>query len=138
MGFARAGLRVVAVERDAERIEMARSNARLYGVDARVEWRCSDAIDALSELNPLDGDLLFVDPPWGESWDRVHVDPAGLPLLGAALAARGGRALWAKLPPSIDTRGLGAAHVEAVFGHAAGDMQRVKYLLVRWSPALNG
>ena len=138
MGFARAGLRVVAVEQDAERIEMARANARLYGVDARVEWRCSDAIDALSELDPLDGDLLFVDPPWGESWDRVHVDPAGLPLLGAALAARGGRALWAKLPPSIDTRGLGAAHVEAVFGHAAGDMQRVKYLLVRWSPALNG
>ena len=135
IAFARAGLSVVAVERDATRLAMARDNARLYDVDARVEWRCADALETLAALDALDGDLVFVDPPWGEAWDRAQVDPSMLPLLGTALAARRGRALWAKLPPSTDTRGLGAAQVEAVFGHAAGDAQRVKCLLARWPGA---
>lgn len=135
LGFARAGLSVVAVERDAARLEMAQANARLYGIAAKVEWRCADALEVLAGLNPLDGDLFFVDPPWGEAWDRAHVDPFALPLLSEARAARGGRALWAKLPPSTDTRGLGADRVEAAFGEAGGDVQRVKALLARWSAA---
>lgn len=94
---------MVAIERDATRLEMAQANVRLYSVAAKVEWRCADGLEALAALDPLDGDLVFVDPPWGEAWDRAHVDPFALPLLNEARAARGGRGLWAKLPPSTDT-----------------------------------
>jgi hypothetical protein len=48
--------------------------------------------------------------------------------------AAGYAALWAKLPPSFATDGLldgGSGRVDAFFGEAQGDRQRVKFVLVR-------
>ena len=62
IGFARAGARVGAVERDPRRLGHARHNARVYGVEDRVEFVEGDA---MSLLERYPGHLAFVDPPWG-------------------------------------------------------------------------
>lgn len=128
IGFARAGSRVLAIERDPARLRMGQHNARIYGVADRIEWRCGDALQLLPELS---GELLFVDPPWGEHWDRQRVTADELaPLVGIlALRARFTRS-WLKLPASFDVSSLPGATARAVFGVAAGDAQRVKFLLL--------
>jgi methylase of polypeptide subunit release factors len=133
LGFARAGLTVVAVERDAARLACARHNARLYGVEDRITFLQGDA---LALATACAADLWFCDPPWGEDWPRTAVSPEGLSPLPALLELRAGRALWAKVPPSADlttwSDKLGEAlTIEPVFGLAAGDQQRVKCLWVR-------
>ena len=67
IAFARAGARVIAIEQDPGRLDMARHNASLYGVADRVEWIAGDATQLVPTLS---ADLLFVDPPWGEGYDR--------------------------------------------------------------------
>jgi SAM-dependent methyltransferase len=131
LGFARAGLRVIAVERDPERARMARHNASLYGVADRVRVEADDAVDAVGRR---DADLLFVDPPWGVDWDRRRTPLDALPELARLLAAADDRfaQTWLKLPPSFDPATLPwPAEVEAVFGQAAGDARRVKFVLAR-------
>lgn len=125
IGFARGGAQVIAVERDAGRLAMARHNARLYG--ASIDFRAGD--DAL--LDDLAGDVLFVDPPWGADYDRVRTSLNALPLLGRALAAGRFAEVWAKVPPSFDAGDLPGCTVEPFFGEAPGDRQRVKFLLLR-------
>lgn len=126
IGFARAGSRVVAVERDAGRLEMARHNARIYGVTSKIEFRRADT--------PPDGDLWFVDPPWGTDWDRDRTVADAFPLLVDALArltAGRCREVWAKLPPSFDPSTVPDAVPTAVFGHRLGDAHRVKFVWLR-------
>jgi SAM-dependent methyltransferase len=133
IGFARAGLRVIAFERDARRAEMARHNAALHGVSGRVTVVCGDAEDALASTR---ADLAFVDPPWGEAWDRVAVEATAFPLVGALQRHRARfREAWAKLPPSGWFVEPGAASLEAWFGVRPGDLHRVKFVLARISPA---
>jgi trimethylguanosine synthase len=127
IGFARAGCSVVAIERDPGRLAMARHNAGIYGVADKIEFRAGDAVHMLSEL---DADLLFVDPPWGRDWDRERTQLADVPLLERLLAQREGRRLWAKLPASFDVSQLPGARPRAVFGAAAGDARRIKFLLL--------
>lgn len=122
IGFARAGCRVRAVERDASRLALARHNAQLYGVHERIEFVQADALSV-----PVD-DLAFVDPPWGGEYDKQRTVIGGLPLLPDLLANRRTE-LWAKLPPSIDAGGLDA---RAWFGEGRGDTRRVKFVLARW------
>jgi hypothetical protein len=118
IGFARAGCRVTAIERDPGRLALARHNARIYGVD--VDWRGGDALALLPELA---GDLLFLDPPWA--------DPE-LPLLFAALhAGRQFPRIWAKVPPAFDPARVPGAIAEPWFGAAEGDYRRVKFVLLR-------
>ena len=62
IGFARAGRRVLAVEIDAARLEMAKHNARLYGVADRIAFAHGDARDALRTGG---FDAVNLDPPWG-------------------------------------------------------------------------
>lgn len=135
IGFARAGCRVVAIERDARRLTDARHNAKLYGVESRIEFR----LGAAEELLPhLDGDLLFVDPPWGPEWSRSRTSLSALPGL-PALLAHGGRfaEVWAKVPPSFDTASFPEARPEAWYGVGKGDDRRVKFLLLRWRNRLS-
>lgn len=130
IGFARAGSRVVAIERDATRLAAARHNARLYGVEARIDFRQGDAVALLPKLA---GDLLFVDPPWGAEWSRLGTALDDLPALGPLLAASARfPEVWAKLPPSFDVTGLPNARPEGWYGMAKGDERRVKFLLLRW------
>ena len=67
--FALAGQceRVYAVDVDANKIEMARENAAIYGVADKIEFICADflqlACDGFFEKLRVDG--VFVSPPWG-------------------------------------------------------------------------
>ncbi|MBN2801333.1 MAG: methyltransferase domain-containing protein [Deltaproteobacteria bacterium] len=125
IGFARAGSPVTAVELDPARLELARHNARLYGVADRIHFLLGDA----QQLD-LSGDILFLDPPWGVDYDRALTPLSALPLF-AALRGLPFRALWLKAPPSLDTRALPSAEISPIFGRAPGDLRRIKFLLLR-------
>jgi SAM-dependent methyltransferase len=136
IGFARAGLRVVAVEQDAGRVALLRHNVAVYGVASRVTVVHGDAVEALAQVR---ADLAFVDPPWGEAWDRLSVEAGSLPLVAEARARRGRfRAAWAKLPPSGWFSEPDAASLEAWFGVRPGDLRRVKFTLARLAPPAAG
>lgn len=124
IGFARAGARVTAIERDAERLALARHNARAYGVSERITFVHGDALERLPSLA---ADLLFLDPPWGGA-DAPHDAP-----LLTALVARAGMVggILAKVPPGY--AGFPDAPREAWFGHAPGDRRRIKFVLLRLS-----
>lgn len=134
IAFARAGCRVVAIEADAERLELARHNAAVYGVAQQIEFVHGDALALVPERRDAEA-ILFVDPPWGADWPRARCGLAELPMLGALLPhAASYAALWAKLPPSFATAELlhgGPGRVDALFGEAQGDRRRVKFVLVR-------
>jgi hypothetical protein len=70
----RAGLKVLAVDADPYRLELARRNAQaLYCAD-RIEWHCGRIEELLKELPAIP---LFLDPPW----EREHSGlPGWLPL----------------------------------------------------------
>jgi len=131
IGFARAGCEVVSIEPHPQRLRDARHNARVYDVDQRIEFIEGSALVYMPELM---GDLLFVDPPWGEDWDRAYSDLSGVPLLPSVLEAAGERfgEIWLKLPPSFDISLLPSFSPEAVFGRGKGDYGRVKYLILKW------
>jgi len=124
IGFARAGASVLAVELDPDRLKLARHNARVYGVQSRIQFICADATQRLATLS---GDLLFLDPPWGEP-DRIATHT--VPLLTELLeAGRHFERIWAKVPPSFV--GIEGFSMEAWFGHGQGDKNRVKFVLLR-------
>jgi trimethylguanosine synthase len=62
IGLARAGKSVVCVERDPERLRMARHNATLYGVADRIEFLEGD-VTHLWDRIAVEG--VNYDPPWG-------------------------------------------------------------------------
>ena len=131
IAFARAGARVIAIEQDPGRLDMARHNASLYGVADRVEWIAGDATQLVPTLS---ADLLFVDPPWGEGYDRGVTRLEDFPFLQSMLQASEpfGR-VWLKVPPSFVP--LPGFTPTVWFGQAPGDRQRVKFLLLRRGPA---
>jgi trimethylguanosine synthase len=55
-------LQVIAVEIDPVRLEMARHNAALYGVDHKIDFICADFFDVAGDLA---ADGVFLSPPWG-------------------------------------------------------------------------
>ncbi|MBX2799828.1 MAG: methyltransferase domain-containing protein [Myxococcales bacterium] len=133
IGFARAGCQVVAIDVDAHRLQDAAHNAALYGVADQIRFVHGRAEDHLSLV---DADLLFVDPPWGVDYDRSRTTIRDVPLLASVLAAAHAqplppRRLWAKVPPSFHAEGLEPLRIEPWFGRAAGDRQRIKFLLIR-------
>lgn len=128
IGFARAGCTVTAIELDPARLERARHNAGLYGVAERIRFLGGDAC---ALVPGLDADLLFVDPPWGERYDKVRMTLEQLPLLAALLPQRARFArTWLKVPPSFETGCVPAARPHAWFGVGEGDARRVKFLLL--------
>jgi hypothetical protein len=138
IAFARAGCRVLAIEADPARLELARHNAGVYGVARQIEFVQGDALALLPERRDPEA-ILFVDPPWGADWPRGGCGLSDLPLLEAVIPhAAHYAALWAKVPPSFATMQLfdgGSGRVDAFFGEAEGDRRRVKFVLVR-RPAL--
>ncbi|CAL4969915.1 unnamed protein product [Urochloa decumbens] len=60
--FAARGCRVVAVEIDPRKAELAAHNARIYGVQDRIQFLVGD----FYRLAPfLKADVVFLSPPWG-------------------------------------------------------------------------
>nr|GMD82928.1 Trimethylguanosine synthase [Ipomoea batatas] len=53
---------VIAIDIDPKKIEMARNNARIYGVEEYIDFLIGDFF----QLAPfLKGDIVFLSPPWG-------------------------------------------------------------------------
>jgi SAM-dependent methyltransferase len=123
VGFARAGLTVVAVDRDPGRLALARHNARVYGVEPRITFVAGDAVEAARGAF----DLVFTDPPWGPDYRLPH----GLEALPLLAALRDRPAVWAKVAPAFRTADLDGWTAEAIFGEAAGDARRVKWVLMK-------
>ncbi|XP_016063225.1 PREDICTED: trimethylguanosine synthase isoform X2 [Miniopterus natalensis] len=60
--FALTGKRVIAIDIDPVKIDLARNNAEVYGVADKVEFMCGDFL----QLAPvLRADVVFLSPPWG-------------------------------------------------------------------------
>ncbi|XP_050520681.1 uncharacterized protein LOC126894061 isoform X2 [Daktulosphaira vitifoliae] len=53
---------VIAIDKDPKKIEMARSNAELYGVADRIEFIVGDFFSVAESLK---ADVVFLSPPWG-------------------------------------------------------------------------
>lgn len=126
IGFARAGCKVIAIDAHKGRLADAEHNARVYGVQRDIRFLHGDATQLLQRC---EGDLLFVDPPWGETTKG----PSGLaehPLLAALWPLGRFTHRVAKMPSGFDPTTLAGARPEAVFGCADGDRQRIKFLLL--------
>uniref|UniRef100_A0ACD6A446 Uncharacterized protein n=1 Tax=Avena sativa TaxID=4498 RepID=A0ACD6A446_AVESA len=69
--FALRGCYVVVVEIDPRKVELARHNARIYGVEDKIEFVVGDFF----HLAPyLKADLVFLSPPWGgPSYSQTQV-----------------------------------------------------------------
>ena len=59
--------KVIATDIDKDRLAMARHNARIYGVENKIEFRCVD----MQKVQIKDG-FVFADPPWGEGDDYLQ------------------------------------------------------------------
>lgn len=95
--------RVVAIDLDARRLAMAQHNARLYGVEGRIEFRVGDA---RALVPAIAHDALVIDPPWGgRDYDRQRVTLETLPMDLRPLLAASPRVVL-KLPRSFDVRTL--------------------------------
>ena len=60
--FAFSCERVIAIDIDPHKIEQARHNAAVYGVQDRIEFIVGDFFTVLPRLKP---DVVFLSPPWG-------------------------------------------------------------------------
>ncbi|ELW71973.1 Trimethylguanosine synthase [Tupaia chinensis] len=83
--FALTGKRVIAIDIDPVKIDLARNNAEVYGVADKIEFICGDFLLLASSLK---ADVVFLSPPWGgpdyataETFDiRTMMSPDGYPL----------------------------------------------------------
>jgi hypothetical protein len=132
LAFAKVGARVLAVEHDREILGLAKHNAAVFGLTEQIDFQLGDALT----LAPPDTDICFVDPPWGAEWNRLRCGLSDFPLAAALFATFQATpdwgAFWLKVPSSFDPSSLsGNPSTTAVFGHAAGDSQRIKCLLLK-------
>ena len=125
IAFARSGKKVLAVEIDERRLEMARNNARVYGVEDRITFIHGDVTELIGSLHY---DVAYFDPPWGGSechkkvvfgWDDFPVNP--LPLIHAALALCETVAL--SVPVNFNVADLRVDDYELVLQHAKMEHQ---------------
>ncbi|KAJ3316411.1 Trimethylguanosine synthase [Blyttiomyces sp. JEL0837] len=62
MDYGRFHSEVIAIDIDPVKIECARHNARIYGVEDKIEFILGDFIKLAPQL---EGDVVFLSPPWG-------------------------------------------------------------------------
>lgn len=60
--FALSSRHVIAVDIDPKKIELARNNASVYGVQDKIEFVVGDFLEIVLRLR---GDVVFLSPPWG-------------------------------------------------------------------------
>ncbi|MED6239620.1 Trimethylguanosine synthase, partial [Ataeniobius toweri] len=82
--FALTGKRVLAIDIDADRLDMARHNAVVYNIVDRIDFLQGDFLQLAPTLR---GDVVFLSPPWGgpdylnaDVFDiRTMMEPDGYP-----------------------------------------------------------
>lgn len=86
--FAKTCHRVIAIDIDEKKIEMAKHNATIYGVADRIEFIVGDYFKLASTLK---ADVVFLSPPWGGPQylkeDVYDIEKSLLPLPGSELMA---------------------------------------------------
>lgn len=116
IGMARSGKKVIAVDKNAERIEMARHNASIYDVENQITFLCGDFFSVIANIR---ADVLVLDPPWG--WPRYqdistfqlkHMQPDGNTLLQIALQYF--NTILLRVPTIFDLTELGRFNINYV------------------------
>jgi trimethylguanosine synthase len=68
--FAKLCGKVIALDIDPVKIEYCRNNARIYGVEDKIEFICGDFLQLAETLK---ADVVFLSPPWGgPSYSKVE------------------------------------------------------------------
>jgi len=60
--------KVIAIDKDPNKIKLARSNAAIYGVAHKIEFICADFLAWMADLSSAQIasiDVVFLSPPWG-------------------------------------------------------------------------
>ncbi|KAK6730961.1 hypothetical protein RB195_007435 [Necator americanus] len=90
------GARVIAIDMDPVRLKCARENAKVYGVEDRIEFICCDFFHFASKWTENVGktvqmDAVFLSPPWGgpsylksKVFDLDDLTPNGFDIYTAA------------------------------------------------------
>lgn len=120
---ARAGIRVIAVERDPVTAAVARANVAALGLSDLVTVHVGDAVQAVRDDVIDAADAVFLDPARRNARGRVF-DPDAYepPFTFVAELADRFPALVVKVAPGIP-RDLGGAGVEAEWVSHAGDVK---------------
>lgn len=64
---------VIAIDIDPKKVEMAKHNARIYGVEERIDFIVGDFFEVVPKLA---ADVVFLSPPWGgPSYNRLKSFP---------------------------------------------------------------
>lgn len=86
--FAKTCHRVIAIDIDAKKIEMAKHNASIYGVSERIDFIVGDYFQLAATLK---ADVVFLSPPWGGPQylkaDVYDIEKSLLPLPASELMA---------------------------------------------------
>ncbi|GHJ93151.1 methyltransferase [Streptomyces sp. NE5-10] len=119
LALARAGVSVLAVDRDPLTAEVARANAAALGLADLIEVRCAD----VTEIDTSPYDAVFVDPARRGGRGRIF-DPEAYspPLSWAVEAARGARRAALKIAPGIPHETV-PAEAEAEWISDGGDVK---------------
>ncbi|MGC5343331.1 THUMP-like domain-containing protein [Streptomyces sp. DT171] len=119
IALARAGIRVLAVDRDPLTAEVARANATALGLDGLIKVRCAD----VTEIDTSAYDAVFVDPARRGGRGRIF-DPEAYspPLSWAVDTALGAPRAALKIAPGIPHEAI-APQAEAEWISDAGDVK---------------
>ncbi|GMT28642.1 hypothetical protein PFISCL1PPCAC_19939, partial [Pristionchus fissidentatus] len=94
--FALRGARVIAIDMDPVRLKCARENARVYGVEDKIEFILGDFFSVAASWKDLHCsstliDAVFLSPPWGgpnylssEAFDIREMTPNGIDIFEAS------------------------------------------------------
>ena len=90
IGLARAGMTVTAADLAPDRIDSARYNAELFGINKSIYFEQGNALELLGVVK---ADAVFLDPPWGgpgyiqkRKFQLADFTPDGFDLLAIALS----------------------------------------------------
>ncbi|WP_254708387.1 THUMP-like domain-containing protein [Streptomyces lunaelactis] len=119
IALARAGIQVLAVDRDPQTAEVARANADALGLADLIEVRCAD----VTEIDTAAYDAVFVDPARRGGRGRIFDPEAYSPSLSWAIAAARTRPHAAlKIAPGIPHE-IVPAEAEAEWISDGGDVK---------------
>ncbi|XP_055852030.1 trimethylguanosine synthase [Episyrphus balteatus] len=87
--FAFTCRKVIAIDIDPEKIKNARHNAKIYGVDQKIDFIIGDYLQLSQSLK---GDVVFLSPPWGGpkyiTQKEYNIEESLIPLGASELAEK--------------------------------------------------